>query len=526
MFNLYERAVMVEKDSIYKKYKDGAVIIYQYIPGIEGFVNVFGEAPHDEVLDVSRCFRRIMDKCSEYTEGVRFNVLKIPPAKKTDLSANGKFVLEKDNFWMDWSGAIKNEYEKYKQVYGADAETVTLYYAQSKDRNCIIFYGSSIEDYPKKDIQNSVRYIVRTITYENYLREKAKVCAEHAKSCDASGNATDQTGEKGTLCEQISAWCKRVVFKDFYAYMAHRVKGQPELVKVLAGVYTYLSCIAEGKTTDSNMLLAAPSGCGKTETFRALRDYFREEIPDLPVYQVDMTSITEEGYKGADVKEIVLPLVMCDEPDGIGLVFLDEFDKKLIPSYTSSGTNVNAAIQAQILTLLEGRKMRVPYDGDEEEIDTTNTMFVGLGSFDVCREKRTVKTHALGFGSIEEDSIDHYDEITREEMIELGATNELLGRFSSIVNYYKLSDAVVDEIIDRNVERITHDFGYHMTITKEKRTELHNSANGKFGCRLLYNDIRDQALTTYAGLLMENTERDACTIVLDANGVVNLEEIR
>ena len=537
MFVILEEAIQVEQDLVLGKYKSGAIIFYQPTLDMPGFLNVYAEADYGDEIDVTECVIDIMGANPEYVEGLAFEVMRIAPAKKTDIDPHGRFVLEKRNFWTDSLGTIRMEYERHKQVFGAEPETVRVFYSISNDRKCVTYYGSSCEGYSVKRLKNRVKHDVICITYMEYLQHKANVereLAEEKKNGTAYFRNPDgtfeedrecgrrrhpmrrRTGDGSPLRRSIAAWKERVAFRDFYAYMTDRVKGQKELMKVAASVYTYLSCIANGRPTDSNMLLAAPSGCGKTETFRALRDYFREEIPELPVYQIDMTSITEEGFKGANTKEIVVPLCRCREPEGIGLVFLDEFDKKLVPSYTSGGNNVNAAVQAQILTLLEGRRIQPSQDGPE--IDTTNTMFIGLGSFDVCRKDRNTNTHAFGFGATEEETPDHYDEITREEMLALGASNELIGRFSSIVNYYKLSEEIVDEIIDRNVNRIAANLGCAIGITKDKRDELHEQANGKFGCRLLYNDIHDQVLETYAELLMDGEEPGQYTIVLDAEG--------
>lgn len=537
MFVILEEAIHVERDVVLRKYKSGAIIFYQRKPDMPDFLNVYAEADYGDKLNVAECVMKIMKANPEYDAAASFAVMHIAPAKKTDIDTHGRFVLENRNFWTDSLGTIRAEYERHKQVFDAEPETVKMFYSISNDRRCVTYYGSSCEGYSVNRLKNRVKHDVICITYMEYLEHKANVereLVEEKKNGTAYFRNPDGTFEEdreygrrrhsvrrrmkegSPLRRSIAAWKESVVFRDFYAYMADRVKGQKELMKVVASVYTYLSCIADGRPTDSNMLLAAPSGCGKTETFRALRDYFKKEIPELPVYQVDMTSITEEGFKGANTKEIVVPLCRCREPEGIGLVFLDEFDKKLVPSYTSGGNNVNAAVQAQILTLLEGRRIQPSQDGPE--IDTTNTMFIGLGSFDVCRMDRSTNTHAFGFGTTEEEKPDHYDEITREEMLALGASNELIGRFSSIVNYYKLSEEIVDEIIDRNVNRIAVSLGCAIEITVDKRDELHEQANGKFGCRLLYNDIHDQVLETYAELLLDGKEPGQYTIVLDANG--------
>ena len=97
-------------------------------------------------------------------------------------------------------------------------------------------------------------------------------------------------------------------YKSFRGEIARRVKGQQELDKVLINVYNYFENIHKGEKTKNNILIAAPSGCGKTETFRALREYFKTAIPGLPIGQIDMTSITEEGFKGSDTKAVIAPL--------------------------------------------------------------------------------------------------------------------------------------------------------------------------------------------------------------------------
>ncbi|MBO4679282.1 MAG: AAA family ATPase, partial [Lachnospiraceae bacterium] len=157
------------------------------------------------------------------------------------------------------------------------------------------------------------------------------------------------------ILRNIASWLKANSFNTFCDAITSRVMGQEDTKRVVANVYNYLQCLVSGKQHNNNILLAAPSGCGKTETYRAIRDYFKEKIPRLPVYQIDMTSVTEEGFKGNNTEYMVKELVTNFETQGIGIVFLDEFDKKLLPSYSSKGSNVNAAVQSQILTIIEGR---------------------------------------------------------------------------------------------------------------------------------------------------------------------------
>lgn len=310
----------------------------------------------------------------------------------------------------------------------------------------------------------------------------------------------------------IKAWLSKTSFADFLAAISKRVKGQVDLERFMANVYHYFTIIAAGGRPNNNVLLAAPSGCGKTETFRALKDYFKNQLPHLPIAQIDMSTITEAGFRGADSKEAIRCLIENSQTHGVGLIFMDEFDKKLIPSYTSAGNNVNAAVQAQLLTLIEG--LEIPGCG----VDTNNTLFVGLGSFDTCRSKRAVVPKSLGFNAEAKAPVDHYDDITREDMIQLGASYELLGRFSMVVNYHKLDEQTIDHIIDDNIYKIAKSVGYAVQLTDEKRAQMHQHANGKFGCRMLYNEILDGVMMMYPQLLKNRCRKWYYTIVLGADG--------
>lgn len=289
----------------------------------------------------------------------------------------------------------------------------------------------------------------------------------------------------------IRVWLETTDFNSFSKAIKQRVKGQEQLDRVLINVYSYMENMAEGRPHNNNILVAAPSGCGKTETFRAIRDYFAKALPAMPIYQVDMTSITEEGFKGKDTKAVVAELETDKGTDGIGIVFLDEFDKKLLPSHDSKGNNINKAVQSQLLTTFEGVKY------PDLNVDTNNTLFIALGAFDTCRESKSVEVKHIGFGAENEGGEDHYSAITRKDIIDLGASYELLGRFGTIVNYHKLSDEVVDRIINGMAKEIGQSIGAYVKIHDDFRKELRENANSKFGCRLLKSMINDSAMEAY-----------------------------
>jgi ATP-dependent protease Clp ATPase subunit len=236
----------------------------------------------------------------------------------------------------------------------------------------------------------------------------------------------------------------------------------------------------------------------------------------MPVYQIDMTSITEEGFKGSDTKAMVKPLLEQESTNGIGIAFLDEFDKKLMPTYASSGQNVNAVVQAQILTTVEGRI----FAADNKTIDTTNTLFIALGSFDECRKKKKEIIRHVGFGQENEGGADHYTSITRKDMIKLGASYELIGRFPIIVNFQPLEDAVVDNIIDMMVRAMRRDLLIYIQISPEMRQYMHASANSKYGCRLLKGMLYEAVMPAYGKLLALGYDKQEHKIYIERRDAV------
>ncbi|MCM1082935.1 MAG: AAA family ATPase [Clostridium sp.] len=324
-----------------------------------------------------------------------------------------------------------------------------------------------------------------------------------------------------TIRMKIAIWLRNHDFSQLYEYVAERVRGQEEVKNVVANVYNYFLCLAGERQHHNNMLIAAPSGCGKTETYRILREYFSEEIPELPISQIDLTSITMQGYKGLDTEDIIVDLFAHDGTDGIGIVFLDEFDKKLVPYFDSEGRNTNRDIQTQILTLIEGR---VAYNKKgTKHVNTSNTLFIGLGSFDMIRNEREDAKNGIGFGAQEGRTMDHYDDITEEEILNMGGCEELIGRFYLLVNYKKLTPKIIDEIINRTIEEIEKQVECHITLTEKRRRELQELANGRFGCRIFEKTIKKEIMPILADMWMN--KQKGIDIVLGNEESVSEEDV-
>ena len=540
---------------------DGVVVIFEDSKTRQGYVDIYAIMPGNPPMDeIRECRDFVRKRFSDRIKPGALQIMILPAVKQMNVTTGITYYEgSADGFWRDEKEVVRDMCRRVMRAFQVPQKSIYLYYSENDDTDSIAYFGYSIRYLHPEQIAayRGNEPAVKCCTFREFSARNRRLAMESAKgkaeetqkkkTPNTNQNSQDEMSDAATeavmkhsdaetcqpddvdlweeadygyiheptMHERIKNFLKNNSFVQMLSFMQARVKGQPELPKILAGVYRYLQCIAENKQVHNNILLAAPSGCGKTETFRALRDFFRVYLPEFPVLQVDVTSITEEGFKGPDTIEIVRGLFETADPTGIGIVFMDEFDKKLSPSFTSGGNNVNAAVQAQILTLLEGRTVTL----QDQVIDTGNTLFIGLGSFDACRQKRETKRGGLGFGATaQSEQEDHYHPISREEMIKLGASYELLGRFQIIANYYRLSKKMVNEIIDRRLEELSDSIGYRVEVTDDLREQLWQQANGKYGCRMLENALVDQAMSILPTLLVEETSAKNAVVVLDKNG--------
>jgi len=315
---------------------------------------------------------------------------------------------------------------------------------------------------------------------------------------------------------EAKIWLECNSFGDFYREISKSVIGQEPLKLVLSNVYNYLDSVVSGNPVCNNMLLSAPSGCGKTETYRALKEYFSRKIPHLDVYLVDTTIITENGFRGPDASVCLTPFFDKDIRRPYGIVFLDEFDKKMRPSYSSHGTDINAAVQADMLTMVEGGEITER----GKTVNTNQLMFVGMGSFDWVRCENDSDSHPIGIGTeFREVEEIHYEPMSRADMIDAGASYELLGRFPYIINYEQLSPEAVEDVIDKVTEETRQEFDLDELVLGEDMVRvLRDSANSQYGCRLIKAKLKEAVLKEYTEALFAKPEDSTLSLDVEAPG--------